>query len=192
MANGGSLIRGAAAGASYAGIAANSEGGSSAAILAGTNLSGDDSAVSMSWRATTIAELSGETRPRSDVLQLSGMQNFEGSAQADPFVLSMSYELTGPWTPALGWLDGDTWKSAIAGNFGGTPTFVDGAFVDGGIAGLSDDVGHYGIDKATHTVWAVVNHNSSFAVVPEPSTLAMLGVAALGLLLAMRRRRAAC
>ena len=32
-------------------------------------------------------------------------------------------------------------------------------------------LGDYGVNTANHTVWAVVNHNSEFAVVPEPGAL---------------------
>ncbi len=49
-------------------------------------------------------------------------------------------------------------------------------------------LGSWGVDVATSTVWAVINHNSEFAVVPEPATLSAIG--ALGLFM-MRRRRAA-
>ena len=48
-------------------------------------------------------------------------------------------------------------------------------------------VGNWGVDTANDVVWAVVNHNSEFAVLPEPGTLALL---ALGeLLLGARRTR---
>ena len=44
--------------------------------------------------------------------------------------------------------------------------------------GLGSDgdmtLGDWGVNTANDTVWAVVNHNSDFAVVPEPSTLALL------------------
>jgi hypothetical protein len=50
-------------------------------------------------------------------------------------------------------------------------------------------LGSYGIDTVNHEVWAVVDHNSEFAVaqaVPEPSSwTALLG--GLGLLLGFQR-----
>ena len=41
------------------------------------------------------------------------------------------------------------------------------------------------LDTVNDTVWAVLNHNSDFAIVPEPSTFALL---ALGASLFFRRR----
>lgn len=51
-------------------------------------------------------------------------------------------------------------------------------------------LGDWGVNTANHTVWAVIDHNSDFAVVPEPGTLALLAVAAIGLLAYAWRRRA--
>ena len=60
---------------------------------------------------------------------------------------------------------GGSWIDAVDANVGGTKHFVLGTWKS--YYGL----GTYGIDPATNTAWAVVNHNSSFATVPEPSTL---------------------
>ncbi|MFI5381159.1 MAG: PEP-CTERM sorting domain-containing protein [Tepidisphaerales bacterium] len=48
-------------------------------------------------------------------------------------------------------------------------------------------LGAWGVDTSAHVAWAVVDHNSSFVVVPEPARLALLGVGAIGLV--ARRRR---
>jgi hypothetical protein len=51
-------------------------------------------------------------------------------------------------------------------------------------------LGDWGVNTASNTVWAVVDHNSDFAAVPEPGTLALLGVAwAIGLINYTRRMR---
>ena len=36
-------------------------------------------------------------------------------------------------------------------------------------------VGDHGGDHIGNTVWAILDHNSDFAVVPEPSTYALIG-----------------
>ncbi len=55
---------------------------------------------------------------------------------------------------------------------------------------LGNFLGSSGVDTADHVVWAVLNHNSSFAVAPEPSSIVMAGMTlAFGSLLAWRRRK---
>ena len=39
-------------------------------------------------------------------------------------------------------------------------------------------LGDWGVNTSNHTVWAVLDHNSEFAVTPEPSTLALLAAGA--------------
>jgi hypothetical protein len=55
---------------------------------------------------------------------------------------------------------------------------------------LGELVGSWGVDLTNHQAWAVVDNGSgNFAVVPEPSTFALLGTAAAGLLVYRLRRR---
>ena len=93
----------------------------------------------------------------------------------------------------LAWLDPvDGWENAVLGNFGGTNSFAGvGAWTDTGAPGLADDLGRWGIDPSLNQVWAVLNHNSQFAVlaVPEPSSFALAAFGLLGLALVSRRRR---
>jgi hypothetical protein len=88
----------------------------------------------------------------------------------------------------LGWLDGSTWKTAALGNNAGTGT---GTFI-GTVACDPNNPAHnvlgaYGVDPSSSTggvVWAVLNHNSEFAVIPELRTWAILvcgGVLMIGL-----------
>jgi hypothetical protein len=55
------------------------------------------------------------------------------------------------------------WGSAVDANVGGTTTFVNGPWAP------AYGLGAYGVDKATGTAWAVVNHSGQFAVLQIPS-----------------------
>ncbi len=53
---------------------------------------------------------------------------------------------------------------------------------------LGNFLGSWGVDTTGNSVWAVLNHNSQFAVlIPEPASAALLGL--LGLAVLPRRRR---
>ncbi len=55
---------------------------------------------------------------------------------------------------------------------------------------LSQLVGSWGVDLTNHEAWSIVdNGGGDFAVVPEPSTFALMGTAAAGLLVYRLRRR---
>ncbi len=167
--------------------------GSTATILAGTNnLSGSSETVSMAWRTQTQAE---RTSPElvSDVLNLSGMGLNGSIGRTSTFALEMNYDpdllpggagnelvLATDEMIQLDWLNPatGTWENAVLGNYDSSnDTFV-------GIGKWNNDMtlGDWGVDTTNHDVWAVVNHNSEFAVVPEPSTLVLLAAGALGVL----------
>lgn len=126
-------------------------------------------------------------------MQLTGM----GTGETDPFVLQLSYDssLVQSYHDGmfLAWLSPtDGWTQAVDGNFGSGADAVTGAtgswdsIVDPG--DLASYLGSWGVDSTTETVWAVLNHNSQFAVlaVPEPSSLLMAGMGLIGLLLSVR------
>ncbi len=170
--------------------------GSIATILAGTN-SGSAQTVSMQWRTQTQAERTGPGL-LSDVVALTGM-TFSGD-ETSPFVLQMTYNTSllplGPGSEGV-WasnqrlylvcLDDGEWENAVSGNIGSSnDDFV-------GVGAWSGDtaLGDWGVNTSNHTVWAVVNYDGDFAVVPEPSSLVLLGAGAAGVLgLAWRRRLA--
>ena len=162
--------------------------GTTASFLEGTSTGG---AASMTFRTRTAGVESASLF--SDVVDLSS------ATGANPFVLQLSYNPadlgTMPDTNlSLGWNNGSAWVNALTGNTGSPTTFITAtsdystwrAAHTGDLSGYLDV---YGVDTINHTVWAVVNHNSEFAViaVPEPAALALF---ALGGLTLLRRRRA--
>lgn len=135
---------------------------------------------------------SGETL--SNILSLSGM---DGEA----FALSLTVGAgILDSTSALGWFDSvDGWQLAVDGNhsmgsLAGDYRGYEGSFANFqstviGAGSLANYVGAYGVDTTTGEAWAILDHNSDFAIiqaVPEPGTV---GLISTGLLfLAMRRR----
>jgi hypothetical protein len=59
-------------------------------------------------------------------------------------------------------------------------------------ANLANFVGVWGVDTTNDEAWAVVNHNSEFAVVPEPSAIVLAIFGVLGGICVMRRRGLSC
>jgi hypothetical protein len=95
----------------------------------------------------------------------SGYQFKLKSDRTDTYVLSLSYQPTGISAQqfasglfGLATRDAEgNWVNAVAANDGGAGSFVQGPYVHG------DTLGTYGIDTATQTAWAVVNHQGDFA-----------------------------
>jgi autotransporter-associated beta strand protein len=196
---------------SYAGLGSQAIGGfnSQADLLAGTNSGGTDVNVIMQWRTRTASESTVPTIPplppdgaplASDVLSLTGMVNNQlPSGQSDNFVLQMSYstaDLAGFSEGALvlGWLDPNgagvgipQWRAAIDGNYGtNSGTRFAGSWQS---AGSPLTLGAWGIDTTQDVVWAVLNHNSQFAVIPVPEpTAALLAWLAAGIFFGWGRR----
>jgi fibronectin-binding autotransporter adhesin len=175
-----------------------------ASVLAGSTIVGDletaatvldgvitaDRSVSMAWRNRTAAEQTAAGGGLvSDVLNLQG-------TGGDIFVLQMSYdadEFAGIWGGPesdlfLAYLDpsSNAWVNAVLGNTGGTANRQNGAYSP------SYGLGTYGVDMVNNVAWAVVNHNSQFAVgaaLPEPDAFALLAAGLLTLAAYGRRRR---
>ena len=55
---------------------------------------------------------------------------------------------------------------------------------------LAQTLGAWGVDPINDVVWADVNHNSQFAVVPEPGTILLAGLGLMGLVGLRRRMKA--
>lgn len=107
----------------------------------------------------------------------------------------------------------DRWVHAVQGNFDNMPDnpnrhdehgvignayigtlqeYIDGTTTSiPGLAKLAGEIrpGDHGGDPDSNTVWAIVDHNSDFAVIPETSTYALFaGIFALATVLIRRRR----
>jgi hypothetical protein len=151
----------------------------------------------MKWlpRSDNDGQLPPKVGLISDILELAT----DNDGTIEPFILAMTYDDSlmaglGEAEAArkgfifLGWQNADgQWVNAVEGNVGGD---AQGPIL--GLPAVGADVsamlGQWGVDINSNTVWAVLNHNSRFAVLPEPATFGLLGLGAMGLL--ARRRRA--
>ena len=100
----------------------------------------------------------------SDILTLWGMADL-GTGRTDVFTLSLSYDHSSVNREKLkrslfGVVTKDAqgnWVNAVDKNFGGKKKFMYGRWLSG------YELGTYGVDPHTKTVWAVINYNSDFA-----------------------------
>jgi len=156
-------------------------------LLAGTPGSAVALNPALAWSA-------GEVSTFSDVLDLT---NTAGTVQ----ILRLTYApaILGDVSPAdlfLGWRNPQSdWVNAVLGNVGPSGgsaiTAASGSPQANGVLANANFLGSWGRDTATNSVWAVVDHNSDFAViaVPEPATSALLLAAVAAGLAGLDRRR---
>ena len=148
-------------GASYASVS-DTYAGTTAKILSGVNGS---TAVDFDSRAFTKTVDTGWTDKTgalaSNILTLWGMADLYAN-NTDTFALSLNFDSTKAQSGVYGLAvkNNGAWVKATNLNVGGTPTFVYGPY------NSSYTLGTYGIDPATSTAWAVINHNSDYAVAP--------------------------
>ena len=140
--------------------------GTTAQFLAGSNTSTAmdytsrklTHSVDIGWSAATCATY-------SSIMSLWGTTDI-GSSSGDTIALSMSFDRSSVSDATLvsggfGLATQDSagsWTNAVAQNVGGTPSFVLGAW------NASYGLGTFGVDPATNTAWAVVNHQGRFAI----------------------------
>ena len=142
--------------------------------------------VTSQWRARTAPEVS--LLLGSDVMSLGGL------TASTPYVVQMGYSpAVLPSAAAVGYNPSDSiWVNATNGNTGNNATDGELGYVGSfaafqawvGDQVLTDYIGAYGYDPVADKAWAVLNQAGTagtYAVIPEPGTLAMLAVCALGL-----------
>ncbi|MGC4005910.1 MAG: hypothetical protein QM811_23435 [Pirellulales bacterium] len=216
------LTAAVALGTTYGNLSATVTGShaTTASIVAGTNSTGSAETVSMAFRAPTTGEGTYpnttslfSTTPNalfSDVVNLSGM-NGPSAGVTDVFALQLSYDQTAVTAAGINeaqlqvaWLNGSgTWVPAPVQN---TPTSALPAYLGSYAAfasafnvteaTLGNYLGYHGVDTVGNTAWAILNHNSEFAVdlgpaaaIPEPTTWAAGSLLALGFAAAGLRKR---
>jgi len=172
--------------------------GTRATLLAGGNGAGSNQTVAMNWRQRTADETAGTASSPplppniygliSDVVDLTGV-NGVYALQLDynpANIVNGEAASIAAGTLYLAWFNEGTGFWQNAGNASLPPVMSSFAAYTSGGGTLTNGV--WGIDADSDNVWAIVNHNSQFSVVPEPGT-GMLFLAGAGILAFRRRAR---
>jgi hypothetical protein len=154
-------------GASYSVVEDNYEG-TTARILGGSN--GSTGTTNDGRSLTKVVNTGWGSEPGdtvvSNVLTLWGMADL-GAETTDTYTLSMSCQEEkfvhmghGKESFVLATRDSNgNWVNAVSMNTGGTPESVNGPW------NSSYQLGAYGFDPGTGTVWAVINYTGDFAII---------------------------
>ena len=138
------------------------------------------------WLASDVVDIEGVGAASTAgdptfAMQMSyddGINTFLGGAP-DTATVAGSYIaklVSGKWENAV-LADSTTGAYAVSGGTGSLTAFLQKYYVDDGYT-LQELAGSWGVDLANQESWAIVNCGSGdFAVVPEPSTFALLGAA---------------
>ncbi|MDF3130734.1 hypothetical protein P0Y35_16105 [Kiritimatiellaeota bacterium B1221] len=151
---------------------------------------------SISLTADDLSDLSTDmqTATNSDLVhgQVFDLTGLDGILQ----VLEMNYDQNtlgfSENGVRIGWYNPDEneWMLSVMGNSdvsGMTESiYSDGKFFSGSylsylesIGNIDPTLGAHGVDTENNVAWAVVDHNSSFAVIPEVNSLALMAIAFL-------------
>lgn len=146
---------------------------------------------------TLVTSFKDNSIALNDEIRIGDIYELHGTG-SNAFVLQLSFEGTNI-NRAIGWLDpSNLWVYAVDGNTGNNASSLQWGFVGSfpafqAIYGndLSSYMGAWGVEVngGVTSTWAVLNHNSDFGVIPEPSTygLIVLGLG-LGLLGRLRKK----
>lgn len=139
-----------------------------------------------------VSEIEDSTTATNEDLRQSVVLGFEGTGN-DIYVLQLGLS-DGALTAGsyLGWLSEGEWQQAIEGNssLGELAMLgVSGSYESAGIGATSDYLGSWGYDLVENSVWAVLDHGGTFAVViPEPHVLAYTGLIFLTVMIVRKRK----
>ncbi|MGH8046994.1 MAG: beta strand repeat-containing protein [Chthoniobacterales bacterium] len=157
------------------------------AILGGTT----STPASLQSSFAAFSPATNDNTRLSDVFNLSGVPVVDPLTGAtDIFVLQLQIANVTP-TSYLGWFNPATmqWVNAVDGNFGGVGSSVGNRAYN---SATDFHLGTYGVNTSAGTVWAVLNHNSDFAInlvaIPEPHDYGIALAALLGGIVLLRRR----
>lgn len=153
--------------------------GTSAALLGGIN-SDKTEVLAMGWRTADnfIDSVHTDWSVVSDVLEICGLEKSLTNDATDLFTLQLTIDPTlFDSDLRLAWFDDTAGLWTLAGN-----TFIRDSYSP--LYGL----GSFGYDAASHSLWAVVDHQGAFAAVqvPEPAIITLLMIG--GSFFSLRRR----
>lgn len=126
----------------------------------------------------------------NDGIRASEVFNLSGT-DTDIFTLQLAIDSVST-SHFLGWVENGVWVNAVDGNSSTGSSAVQGflgSYAAAEVSASAAFLGSWGVDTDSGSVWAILDHNSEFAVIPEPSTAALfLALCAfIGASLARRR-----
>jgi autotransporter-associated beta strand protein len=168
---------------------------SASSSLGGSNVTASLLAGTASAARTITTSMAATSLATNDNIRVSDVFNLQGTG-TDIFVLQLQIAdvVSGEY---LGWLNGsNTWVNAVTGNSStgaNAVTNFAGSFASSGASATANYLGSWGYDATGETVWAVLDHNSGFAVIPEPQTWVLIGfgIAVVGWRVKTRRSQRA-
>lgn len=171
--------------ANYLTATSNFDGGitTSATFLDGA--AGGVRTVATAFASAPDTPVSNDGIRASEVFTLSG-------TNADIFALQIAIDSVST-SHFLGWVEDGVWVNAVDGNSATGSSALQGflgSYAAAEVSATADFLGSWGVDTDTDSVWAILDHNSEFAVIPDPPAMALLFAVCTLAITALRRRRA--